>query len=453
MANANMTTSVQYIVDQLRLHTKLQNFLGIGGVSNEPGLSICTRVNQKLLTRRMPWKFNRALLDGPPRSYAGNFMVSQQGMQDVQFAGATLFVLLNSTFGAAALPAGGVSIDLAPGIIVQQGAATQVYGPVNSPAGAGLIYSGGTILVQTIDPHPFQAANVGQSTMYITGAMNPAFNSVFTYNQLTQTSQWTQGYLLLSVVDKNHLVLAQNGGQSASPITAIAVSGTITTLTVANTLSANDIMNIAGMTTNTALNGQSVTLTATTATTVSFTTPTGVTVTPGAETGNLTATNSGAPGLFHFGWMESASLTDINSVAFPQPVRPIKAVRLIAPEYTTTGDQYSMCALIDYNNGVIKFRLSEPTSSYAFQFNCAYQLRAPKLNNPQQLIQWPDDYVFAFVELALWEGMRFAYGVGSEESKLQMEMAALALTEVMQSEDREDSSQALTPDFTLMDSY
>lgn len=375
-----MTTTVAYIIDQCRLHTKLQNFFNIGGSTNEPGLSICSRVNQKLLTRRMPWKFNVGILAGPPQDFSGNFIVTQEGFQDFKFAGATLFSLLNSTAGAASIPAGGVSIDLDQGIRVKNGVVTQTYGPVspiNNQAG-GIVVAGSTVTVQTIDPHPFQAQNIGQTTLYITGAVNPIFNSIFTFNQLTQTSLWTNGYQLTGIPDIYHLQLTALAGQN---------DGTI----------------------------------------------------------------SGAPGIFHFGWLQSAYLTDLNSVSFPQPVKPLEAVHRIAANYTTTGDPVpQICALIDYNNGVIKFRISEPLSTYALQLNMLYQIRAPKFGTPQDVIQWPDDYVFAFQELALWDAYRFAYGISAEETTAQGQMALMALQSVMEAEDREANTQTLTPDMTLM---
>ena len=69
------------------------------------------------------------------------------------------------------------------------------------------------------------------------------------------------------------------------------------------------------------------------------------------------------------------------------------------------------------------------------------------------MIQWPDDYVFAFQELALWEAMRFAYGISAEETTAQGQMALMALQSVMEAEDREANTQNLTPDITLMGGY
>jgi hypothetical protein len=359
-AFGNMTTTVQYVMDQCKLHTKLQNYFGVGQITGEPGCGIANRVNQMLLQRRMPWKFNRVEL-GPTD---GNFMVTQQGIQDMRFAGATAFVLLNNQGGSGTLPCGGVGIDLANQ-------------PVNGGAG-GITIAGSVITVQTLDPHPFTSANVGTTLVYLTGVANPNFNSNFSYTQLTQTSAWTNGFTLLSVIDKYHFTLQSNNAAQ------------------------------------------------------------------------LGAAPTGAPGIGNLGWLESASIQDINSTAFPQPVKPIQAVHRISPEYTTTGDELMFCALIDYNNGVIKFRLSEPMGTYCFQINAVYQARAPKLSTAKSIFRWPDDLSFVLVEMALWQASRFAYGLAAEETMKFQQSAQQALMSALEAEDKEDNVQGITPEWSLM---
>lgn len=439
----NQTTTVQYVMDQCKLHTKLQNFFGVGQITGEPGCGIANRINQMLLQKRMAWKFNRIELS----SLAGNFFVTQQGVQDIRHAGACCFVLLNNQSGGGTLPTGGVGIDLAP---VSYNGVT--YPPVNGGT-ASVSISGSVITIQTIDQHPFQAGNIGQSLLYVSGVKNPAFNSLFTYNQLTQTSAWTQGYTIVGIPDRFHLQLAATSGQTGV-ITGITASNGIATLTVPNNMSPGDVMDLSGLTLNPALNTGGVgnvppaTLTATTPTTVSFVEPS--MVTNGVETGTISATASGAPGIFNLGWVESASIQDMNSTSFPQPVKPIDAVHRLSPEYTTTGDTLSVCALIDYNNGVIKFRLSEPLGTYSMQLNVIYQARAAKLTQPASIFQWPDDLSYVLVEMALWQGSRFAYGVGGEETMKLEQSAMAAVMSALESEDKEANTQAITPEFSLM---
>lgn len=464
--NINQTTTVQAMADQLKIHTKLQNFFNVGGIAGQPMLGISERTMQMLLVRRMAWKFNRVDLGQNNPFINPHFLISQQGFQDYKFAGASCFCLLSSLnpvpttfpqpFGQ--VPAGGGHIDLNPGVYMN-GNAKVSYGPANygaSQAGvasqpAGIVYnpSNGTFTVQFLDPHPFLQSSIGGPPILIAGVVNPAFNSTFTYNQLSQTSAWVDGYQLVSIPDQFHIVLQNNGGQQGT-ITNISQSAGIVTVLTANSLEMNDIMTFTGVTTNSALNGLTVTLLTATSTQVTFALPAGVSITNGADTGTIYAANSGAPGIFNFGWMESAALVDINNPSFPLPVNPIDAVHRIAPEYTATGDTLSMSMEQDYGNGVLKFRLSEPVSTYPFAFNMVYQARSPKFTSGQSIFQWPDDLSYVIFELCLWQGMRFAYGITATETQAQMQVAMLAVQNALASEDREANDQAITPNFTLM---
>ena len=331
----------------------------------------------------------------------------------------------------------------------------------------------GTFTVQFLDPHPFLPGNIGTSIFLVQGVVNPAFNSTFVYNQLTQLSGWVNGYQLVAIPDNFHIVLQGNGGQLNS-VSSISVSGSTTTVTLgspnpvpsyppnfndtqygpANTSGAGitigALMTFAGVGVNNGLNGAVVKILKTTTSSVTFATPPGVTITPGSDTGAIYAAPSGAPGIFNFGWMESASLVDINNPSFPLPVTPIQAVHRIAPEYTSTGDSTDISCEIDYGNGVLKFRLSEPVSTYPFAFNMVYQAKAPKFVSGQSVFQFPDDLSWVIFEMCLWQGMRFAYGFTSPEAQAQMQVAQAALMSALESEDREANEQAITPNWQIM---
>ena len=114
--NVNMTTTLQAMSDQLRIHTKLQQFTNIGGIDAQPMLRIADNVMQMLLTRRMPWKFNRVNLGSNNPAVNPAFIISQQGFQDIHHAGASCFALINSVLPGGQLPAGGAGVDLNPGV-------------------------------------------------------------------------------------------------------------------------------------------------------------------------------------------------------------------------------------------------------------------------------------------------------------------------------------------------
>lgn len=472
--DTNQTTTVQSVLDQLKLHTKLQNYWSVGGVSGQPGLGICERVNQMLLSRRMAWKFNRKNLGENNPAQNPHFFITNQGVQDYKHAGATCFSLINSTTPGGQLPAGGASVDLNPGTY-QNGNAKVSYGTFNGGAAfatlgiawqtSGVIFNPATGLftVQYLDPHPFLAGNIGTTPIIIQGVVNPAFNSTFVYNGLTQFSNFINTFTLVSVPDIFHVVL-QGTSQHYAPITNISASGGVTTVTCQNTMLPGYQMTFTGVTTNSALNGLTVILlTASTpppagnlngqtpvASTVTFATPAGVTITNGADTGTIYAAPSGAPGIWDLGWIEQANLIDINNPSFPLPINPIDAVHRNMPEYTSTGDTLSLSAEIDYGNGVVKFRLSEPVSTYPFAFSVVYQRKAPHFINGQSVFQWPDDLSYVLFEMCLWQACRFAYGFTAPETQMQMQAAMTAVQNALSSEDREASDQGFVPQYTVM---
>jgi hypothetical protein len=457
--NVNQTTTVQAMMDQCKIMTKLQSFFNVGGIDGQPALRICDNVMGMLLTRRMPWKFNRVNLGSNNPAVNPHFFISQQGFQDFHHAGASCFTLINSTTPGGQLPAGGAGVDLNPGVYANGNARVAYgtfnggnsYGPTGNWQTAGIIFNPatGNFTVQFLDPHPFQPGNIGSSQVLIAGVVNPAFNSTFTYNQLSQTSQWINSYTMIAIPDNFHIVLAGTPGQSGS-ISHISASGGVTTVSVSQTMTPGDLMTFTGITTNSALNGLTIALLTATPSAVTFTTPTGVTITNSNDTGTMYAAPSGAPGIFNLGWVESAAIVDINNPSFPLPVTPIDAVHRLAPEYTTTGDELNLSCEVDFGNGVVKFRLSEPVSTYPFAFNVVYQAKAPKFTSGQSVFPWPDDLSYVLYELLLWQGHRFAYGITSTETQAQAQAAQIALQSALASEDREDNIQALTPIRSLM---
>lgn len=442
----NQTTNVQQIMDWCRLHTSLQNFFLFG--NSQPALDICNSMHRNLFRQPMTWKFNRKVLD----LTNGGFFVTQYGVQDYRHAGAVAFVLQNN---AGSNPYGGVGIDLVY-------SATRAGGPNGQIA--GITVSGGTATAQTLDPHPFQPGQI----VNFAGLVDAAgiFNSTFTTNSITKTSAWTGGFTILTVPDQFHFTFAAPSNTSAT-ITNIAITANVLTVTAANSFKVGQVVKFAGVGTNTFLNGKALAIV--TASSSQFTaTFANADVASGADTGTVTVC-SGAPGfgtitpanqdplalglligLPAWGWGESASLQDMNSTAFPQPVKPIEMVRELAPAYSSSGNNLRLCMLIDEQQGVLRFRLSEPVSSYNFQINAFYQGKAPTLTTPQSVFAWPDDMSDVLREVALSYAFRFAKGVSAAESLAQAKIAQGAILSAMAGEERESNDQGMVPEYPLM---
>lgn len=432
-------------MDWCSTHTSLQNYFRVGGQQNQPALDIGNSVIQSLLAKAcplmprpasMPWKFNRKVLDGSN----GNFLVSQYGKHDIRFAGASAFTLQNSNNGASSF--GGVGIDM-------------IYSPARGGV-AGITVSGGIATVQTIDPHPFLA---GQ-TVFISGAMDSTFDSSFTFNVTTKTSAWTNGFTVLTVPDQFHFTFTAPANTSAT-VTNIAITGNTLTVTCSNHFTSGQVATFTSVGTNTFLNAQQVTILSASGTQFTATFK-HADVVSGADTGTVTIC-SGAPGfgtsdplgnsigLPAWGWGESASLQNINSTAFPQPVTcNLEFVRELPPSYMQSNEKLSICMLQDEGNGVLRFRMSQPGGDYNFQLNCAYQQKAPKLTTPQSVFAWPDDQGYVLREVALHYAYRFAKGVSAAESQAQLQLARIAVLSAYAGEDSESSAFGPVPSMSLM---
>lgn len=434
----NQTTTPQKLIDFASLHTSLQTYFGVGGVNNEPGLTICNNVIQMLLVKPLAWKFNRKSLFGPERG-DGNFLVTQYGLQDYQFAGAVAFVLNTGVSGSA--QTGGVGIDLAA-----------------SPAGGGFSavkVSGGIVTVQTLDPHPFQVGSVA----LMSGNTDSTFNSTYTFDPVAHTSAWTGGFTILTVPDNKHFTFTAPAGTSAT-VTNIALTSNVLTVNAVNSYSVGQRVLFASVGTNTFLNGNVVILTGVSGTTFTATFQ-HADVVSGADTGTAnrctggvgfgtTDANGNLIGLFPWGWMESASVQNINGTQFPQSVKPIEAVRELGVAYSLSGNPLQICMLADLQNGILRFRLSEPMGTSCQQINMVYQARCPKLLSPQDVIPWPDDMAYVLHEMTLFQAFRYAKGVNAKDTQTQMGIAQQMVQTAMMGEDREDNAFAEAPEMGLM---
>jgi hypothetical protein len=447
----NQTTTVQEVMDWCSLHTSLQNYFLTRNGTNEPAMTICNDMLRTLLSKPMIWKFNRKFLDGTN----GSFLVTQYGVQDYRFAGASAFVL---QAGAGSNPFGGVGVDM-------------IFSAANAGLangkGAGITVGNGgaTATCQTLDPHPFSA---GQ-TVFFSGLLDAGgiFNATFSFNALTHTSAWNGGFTILTVPDAYHFTFAAPANCEAT-ITNIAIASNVLTVTCANSFKAGQVVFFKNMGTNTFLNSQQATIA--TASGSQFTAVFAhADVASGADTGTVDVC-SGAPGfgtslpavndpnqtvgvigLPAWGWGESASMVDINSTSFPQPVTPdIEFVRDLKPAWGSDRNHISICMLADERNGVLRFRLSEPMSSYQFQFNIVYQQKAPVLKTPQSVFAWPDDLAHVLHEVGLVFAYRFAKGISGNEAKTQLAIANQTIAGAMASEERESIIQGLVPLQSLM---
>lgn len=143
------TITLQNIVDYGRTQTRLIPIVGVGGLGQEPALSLCNDTLQEVLSSPYAWRFNRASI--PP-------FTTVNYQQDYIVTGAT-----------AATP----------------GAAGGIFPVKMSPLGAS--ESGTTVTINTTYAHTIAVGNV----VTITGMADPSYNGTFTCTTVPNSTSFT----------------------------------------------------------------------------------------------------------------------------------------------------------------------------------------------------------------------------------------------------------------------
>lgn len=198
ISNILLQTTINYAIT----HTDLLPLTGVGGLSDEPGLSICTEAISDIISDENDWKFNSVELCSPLGLTQGTGLplIVYQSKQDYLFAGASAFTMnITPAGGSSGTSSSGASIDL------------------NS--NNGVTVAVGVVTVKTLEPHRFAVGN----TVFLSGlqvlsgnAANAAkYNATFTDNG-NQTA-WAGGFVLTAVGTKS-FSFAAVAGQSNGDI-------------------------------------------------------------------------------------------------------------------------------------------------------------------------------------------------------------------------------------------
>lgn len=154
------TVTIQNVVNYAQQHTALMPLTGVGGVANEPALSIANDTMNMLLARPFPWKFNRVEMP---------VFVTTPNKQDYLVSGSCAFTLTG----------GGVGIDLKTNNAVTQ--------------------SSTTVTVNLLESC-INVFNVGD-TVYLTNLTQTTLNAIYTPGQGNTGvgSLWSNGFTIASI--------------------------------------------------------------------------------------------------------------------------------------------------------------------------------------------------------------------------------------------------------------
>jgi hypothetical protein len=167
-----------------------------------------------------------------------------------------------------------------------------------------------------------------------------------------------------------------------------------------------------------------------------------------ATAGQNNSDVTGAPGISDFGWLSSASLTEINTNSSPPRIIPIKAERELV-RWSQTGRPEKVCALSDLGTGVIKIRFYCVPGTTVYATSLVYQKSSPlKTALTQTWSPIPDQYSAVFRQALMYRMYRYSNSPQqtTEYQKLQQE-----ILKALGADGAEESNVYLTPESTLMD--
>jgi hypothetical protein len=168
------TITLASVLNFCSTHIELLPLTGVGGIANEPGLSIGNDAIAEIINEEQDWKWNRVELSPVVQP-----LITATNKQDYLWAGATAFCLAANPSGMTpAVQSSGAAIALA--------------------SNSAISVVSGVVTVNTLEPHRFQ---VGY-TVYLLGVkMTLGTASVYnaTYADNGNETSWGNGFTITAI--------------------------------------------------------------------------------------------------------------------------------------------------------------------------------------------------------------------------------------------------------------
>jgi hypothetical protein len=155
---------------------------------------------------------------------------------------------------------------------------------------------------------------------------------------------------------------------------------------------------------------------------------------------------SGAPGITDLGWLESATMVNMNDTAAGQYVYYLQAVRTLEPASRQfIPDRVSV--LSDDGAGTITVRLRYLPGPQPLGVTLVYQIRPTLLTSLSATwAPFPDEYAYVYRQMFLAHAFRFA---NSARADVEYQKAMANVAKALGSNDREQSEEYVTPEASL----
>jgi hypothetical protein len=153
--------------------------------------------------------------------------------------------------------------------------------------------------------------------------------------------------------------------------------------------------------------------------------------------------NSGAPGISDFGWLASASMTQLNDTSSPQDGRILQAVKELSV-WKRVANPEKVCVLKDNGDGTLKVRFWYTPGSTIWAVNLVYQAKAPlKTSLADDWSPFPDHYSAVYRQALLYRMYRY---LNNGQQTVEFQKLQAEIAKANGAEDRETTNIGLVPE-------
>lgn len=157
---------------------------------------------------------------------------------------------------------------------------------------------------------------------------------------------------------------------------------------------------------------------------------------------------SGAPGITDLGWLESATMVEINSNSSVQNTRVLKAAQELQPGWRVANPE-KVCVLKDNGDGTLKIRFEHIPGATIWGVNLVYQAKCPlKTDLTQTWAPFPDEYGFVFRQMFLACCFRY---INDARQVVEFQKAEQMIIKALGRGDAEATEVHIIPTMSLLD--
>src|ERR1051326_1594435 len=157
---------------------------------------------------------------------------------------------------------------------------------------------------------------------------------------------------------------------------------------------------------------------------------------------------SGAPGITDYGWLTSASMSNMSDTSSPQDGRLLIAAKELTV-WTKVANPEKVCVLKDNGDGTLKVRFWWVPGNILWGVKLIYQAKAPlKTALSQDWSPFPDHYSAVYRQALIYRMYRY---LGSPKEATEFQKLQQEIAKANGAEDREATDVHVVPETSIID--